>query len=67
MPLAYMHVHSSFERDNNMHVTNGRACARGTRVYYLLSERPLATLLPQLSIVDDSLQMHKNTFRAFAW
>ena len=43
---SIMHVHSSFERDNNMqrtvlftwHVMNGRACAKGTRVY-LLSER----------------------------
>ena len=46
MPLAYMHVHSLFERDIIMqrtvlftwHVMNGRACAKGTRVY-LLSER----------------------------
>ena len=32
----------------------GRACAKGTRIY-LLSEGALATLLPQLSTVDDSL------------
>ena len=52
MPVAYMHVHSSFERDNNMqrtvlftwHVMNGRAYAKGTREY-LLPERALATSL----------------------
>ena len=59
---SIMHVHALFERDNNMqrtvlftrHVMNGRACAKGTRVY-LLSERALTTLLLQSSTVDDSL------------
>ena len=60
-----MHIHSSFEprqyaKNCVVHMMNGCACAKGIRVY-LLSERALATLLPESSTSDDNLKKGTNT------